>query len=179
VTPLHIQLINHESSRRLFHIKSNPTFQWENHWTHPYHATQRLHQTQKNKRTVRAGLHYGPWHRTMEDGLCQWSKFMVRLNGPTLEKNSFKSLGPLTRCKLNVDQKEWPCSKKWRCWFFWYMPKKGNFGENSSLTILLSFLGLYLCRTDFWAIVWLEAFWAKFLDEWMEILDYSQMKELL
>ena len=26
--------------------------------------------------------------------------------------------GPFTRCKPNVDHEEWPCTKKWRCWFF-------------------------------------------------------------
>ena len=51
----------------------------------------------------RAGFHHGPWSRTMEDGPFQWSEFMVRL----LEKKfSFESLGPLTRCKPNVDQEE-------------------------------------------------------------------------
>ena len=45
---------------------------------------------------ARVGLHYGPWSRTMEEGLFQWSKFMVRL----LEKYVLKALGP----SLGVNQ---------------------------------------------------------------------------
>ena len=96
---------------------------------------------------LRAGLHYGPWSRTMEVGLFQWSEFMVQLLWfNSLKKINFKSLGSLTRCKSNLDQEEWPCTKKWMCWFFYnkYIPKKGIFEKNSSLINLLSSLGLYL-----------------------------------
>jgi hypothetical protein len=30
----------------------------------------------------------------------------------------YKAFGPLTKCNPNVDQEEWPCTKKWMCWFF-------------------------------------------------------------
>ena len=78
----------------------------------------------------------------MEDGLF----FMVQLDGLISFKNFikkktiYKVFGPLTRCKLNVDQEEWPCTQKWMCFFNIYMLKKGNFeeGGGSSLTILLS-----------------------------------------
>ena len=47
-------------------------------------------------RNLRAGLHHGPWSRTMEDGLFSWSDFMV-----WILKNPFtKPLGP----SLGVNQ---------------------------------------------------------------------------
>ena len=41
---------------------------------------------------------------------------MALLHGPTsmvhfLKKPIYKAFGPLARCKLNVDQEEWPCTK--------------------------------------------------------------------
>jgi hypothetical protein len=62
-------------------------------------------------------------------------------NGPTSLKISFESLGPLTRCKLNVEQEEWHAPKSECVGFFKYMPKKDNFEKHSSLTILLSYFG--------------------------------------
>ena len=59
----------------------------------------------------------------------------------------YKACGPLTSCKVNVDQEEWPCTKKWMCWFFFMHVQKRQFylkKKNSSLTILLSSLGLHL-----------------------------------
>ena len=53
---------------------------------------------------LRARLHNGPWSRTMEDGIFPWSNF--------LKKSICKAFGTLTRCKLSVDQEEWPCTKK-------------------------------------------------------------------
>ena len=46
----------------------------------------------------------------------RWPFPMVRLDGPTsmvrfLKKSIHKAFGPLTRCKLNVDQEEWSCTK--------------------------------------------------------------------
>ena len=32
----------------------------------------------------------------------------------------YKVFGPLIRCKLNVNQKEWPGTKKWMCWFLFF-----------------------------------------------------------
>ena len=60
-----------------------------------------------------------------------------------LELSIYKASGPLTRCKPNVDQKEWPCTKKWSCWFFFliYVQKaQFCFQKKSSFTILLSSL---------------------------------------
>ena len=33
-------------------------------------------------------------------------------------------LGAMSRCKPNVDQEKWPCTKKWICYFSWYVSKK-------------------------------------------------------
>ena len=82
------------------------------------------------------------WSQTVENGhfsLVQlpWSDF--------LRNSIYKAFGLLTRCKLNVDQEEWPCTQKWTCYFFSYMSQKGSFAiyekkrkEKTSLTILLS-----------------------------------------
>ena len=91
-------------------------------------------------------INLGPVY-TMNHEVILWK--MAFVNGPSswsdFKKISFESLGSLARCKPNVDQEESPCTKKWRCWFFFkYMPKKGSIEKNSSLTILLSSLGLHL-----------------------------------
>jgi len=49
--------------------------------------------------------------RTMKSDYGKWPLSMVQLHGPIYmvklhKKKSFESLGPLTRCKLNVDQEE-------------------------------------------------------------------------
>ena len=44
----------------------------------------------------------GPWRMAFVNGPSSWSNF----HGPTSLKISLKSLGPLTRCKPNVDQEE-------------------------------------------------------------------------
>ena len=59
-----------------------------------------------------ANLHHGSWSRTMKDGFFS----MVQLDRPTsmvpfLKKSIHKSFAPLTSCKPNVDQEEWPCTK--------------------------------------------------------------------
>ena len=90
------------------------------------------------------GLHHGPWSRTMEDDLFAWSDFMVRF----LKKSIYKAFGPPSRCKLNVDHKIWPCTKK--CYFFlnlcpkWVVLKGGIFFKFwsfflSSLVFIFSF----------------------------------------
>ena len=49
-----------------------------------------------------------PWSQTMEGGLFPWSDLMVQLLWFDFLKNQFtKLLG-----KPNVDQEEWPCTKK-------------------------------------------------------------------
>ena len=55
----------------------------------------------------------GPWKRTFFNGLISWSNFhergpflMVRVHGPISQKINFGILGPLTRCKPNVNQEE-------------------------------------------------------------------------
>ena len=63
-----------------------------------------------------AGLHHG----TMKSDHGRWPSSMVRL----LKKSIYKVFWPLTRCTPNVDQKEWPCTKKWMCSFFNICPKK-------------------------------------------------------
>ena len=52
---------------------------------------------------------FTPW--TMKADHEIWLFSMVRLDGPTsmipfLKKSNYKAFGPLTRCKLNVDQEE-------------------------------------------------------------------------
>ena len=83
----------------------------------------------------------------------RWPFSMVRLDGLTsmvwfLHKSIYKAFGPLTRCKLNVDQEEWPCTKKWMCWFFFIYALNGQFWKEfffSSLTILLCSLLFASC----------------------------------
>ena len=66
---------------------------------------------------LRAGLHHGLWSRTMEDGIFS----MVQLPWSDFKRiRIYKVFGPLIRCKLNVNQKEWPGTKKWMCWFLFF-----------------------------------------------------------
>ena len=44
---------------------------------------------------LRAGLHHGPWSRTMEDGLFPWSNFKVQF----LKINIYEAFGPLISVK--------------------------------------------------------------------------------
>ena len=50
--------------------------------------------------------------------------FMVRF----LKSAFLKPLGPLTRCKPNVNQDKWPCTKMWMSWK--YMSKRAVLGFN-------------------------------------------------
>ena len=61
-----------------------------------------------------------PWSWAMEDGHFPWSDLMVWI----FVKSNFKTFGPLTGCTPNVDQEEWPCTKKWMCRFFKYICSK-------------------------------------------------------
>jgi hypothetical protein len=87
---------------------------------------------------------FTPWTMKWEHG--RWPFSMVRLDGPPSmvwflwNKSIYKAFGPLTRHKLNVDQEEWPCTRRWMCWIFFIWVQKGQFWKDSSLTILLSFL---------------------------------------
>ena len=74
---------------------------------------------------VRANLHHGPTST-------------VRF----LQKDIYKAHGPLTSCKPNVDQEEWPCTgQKVNVLIFFIHAQKSTFEENkSSLSILLSSL---------------------------------------
>ena len=57
-------------------------------------------------------------------------EFMVYISWSEFLRNWFtKSLGPFTRCKLNVDQEEWPCGKKWM-FFFNTCSKRAIFEKN-------------------------------------------------
>ena len=74
----------------------------------------------------RTGLLLGPWSRTMKEGLLPWSNF----HGLVSLKIILQSFGTFTRCKLNVDQEEWPSIKKGMVYlfssFYRYMSKKNN-----------------------------------------------------
>ena len=60
----------------------------------------------------------GPWKMAFFHDLTSWSNF----HGPISWKINLQSL---TRCKPDVDQEEWPCTKTWMCGFFFYIcPKK-------------------------------------------------------
>ena len=74
-----------------------------------------------------AGLHHGPWSRTIEDGLCPWSDLMVPTSMIRIKRSVYKVFGPLTRCEPNVDQEEWPWTKKLMCLFIWIYAQKGKF----------------------------------------------------
>ena len=66
----------------------------------------------------------GPWRMVFFHALTSWSSFHGLIS---LKKSINKVSGLLTRCKPNMDLKEWPCTKKWMCWNFWYMPQEGSF----------------------------------------------------
>ena len=81
---------------------------------------------------------FTPW--TMKSDHGGW-----HFHGPTstvrfLEKTIYKAFGPLTRCKPNVDQEEWPRTKKRVCWFFEYMPKKWQFWKTFKFHHTLVFI---------------------------------------
>ena len=70
---------------------------------------------------------FTPWTMKLDHG--RWPFSMVRLDGPTsmvqfLKKSIYKAFGPLTRCKPNVDQEEWPFTKSECADFFNIHPKR-------------------------------------------------------
>ena len=88
------------------------------------------------------GLHImdrkvGPWKMACSHGSTSWSNFHGLVSS---KKLIYEAFGPLTRCKTNGDQEEWPQTKMWMCVFLKNIcPKRAILNEqNSSLTILLS-----------------------------------------
>jgi hypothetical protein len=64
---------------------------------------------------------FTPWtiSLTMEKWHFSMVWYMVQLPwSGILRKNNVESLWAFNRCKPNVDQEEWPCTKKWMCWSF-------------------------------------------------------------
>lgn len=63
---------------------------------------------------------------TMESDHGRWPSCMVWRDGPNSmvrflikkKRSIYNAFGPLSRCKPNVDQQEWPCTKKSMCCFF-------------------------------------------------------------
>jgi hypothetical protein len=66
---------------------------------------------------------FTPWPLPMVQ--LSWSNFFKK-------NKNYKAFGSLTRCKPNVDQEEWPCTKKWMCWLFEYMSKMNNFARKKN-----------------------------------------------
>ena len=90
---------------------------------------------------------FTPWTIKLDHG--RWPFSMVWFDGLTsmvwfLTKINYKAFGPLTWCKPHVDQEEWPCIKKWMCWFFLIYAQKGRYWINSNITVILSSLSSLL-----------------------------------
>ena len=89
---------------------------------------------------------FTPW--IMTSGHGRWLFSMVRLPWSNFHdlisftKSVYKVFGSLTRCKPQVNQEEWPCTKKWVCWFNICpnRPFSKKDWKNASLTIVLSSL---------------------------------------
>ena len=82
---------------------------------------------------IRAGLHHGSWNRIMHG---RWPSPMVWF----LKKSIYKAFGPLTRCKLKVNQEEWPCTKSECAGFLNICPKRTILNKKIKLIIFLSSL---------------------------------------
>ena len=72
---------------------------------------------------LKGSLHPGPQSCSMSNGHFLWSHFHCQF----YEKYNYKAFGPLTRCKQDVNQVKWPCTKKWTCSFFLIYAPKGIF----------------------------------------------------
>ena len=85
---------------------------------------------------------------TMDDEVGPWKRAFF--NGPTfmirLLKKSILNLGPLTKCKANVDQEEWPCTKKWMCIIFLIYAQKGHFWKKKVFSFSCLLLGFTCLR---------------------------------
>jgi hypothetical protein len=77
--------------------------------------------------------------RALVHGHTSWYYY----HDPISKKWILKAFGPLTRCKLNVCHEKWPCTKKWMCWFFWYMIKMLDL-RNFFMFDLLPFFSILL-----------------------------------
>ena len=84
--------------------------------------------------------------------------FMVTLHDHTfivwfLTKCLLKVFGPLTRCKLKVNQEKRPCTKKWMSWFFLIYVYKAQFWDISSFLTFSPSSPFFLCNhTNIWHI---------------------------
>ena len=58
----------------------------------------------------------GPWNIVRPDGPTCMIQFCT--------KSNYKAFGPLTRCKPNVDQEEWPCTKTMNVLIFLNISKR-------------------------------------------------------
>ena len=91
---------------------------------------------------------------TMKSDHVSWPFSMIRVHGPTfmvrlLKKLVLKALGPSLGVNWMWIKKNEHAPKNECANFFQYMFKKGSFEKNSSLTVLLFSLGLYLSFTSY------------------------------
>ena len=94
----------------------------------------------------------GPWKMAFFHGPAWLSNF----HGPISSNINYEAFGPLTRCKLYVDQEEWPCTKKRTWWVFCIYAQEGQFKRiKSSLIVLLSSLVFIfsLCKKNYWKFI--------------------------
>jgi hypothetical protein len=71
----------------------------------------------------------------------RWPFSMVQLSWSDFCKKSiYKAFGPFTRCHPNVDQEEWPCTKKWMCWYLLLCAQKWQFRTNLKFDHSLVFI---------------------------------------
>ena len=71
-----------------------------------------------------------------------WSDFFKK------KTPNYNVFGPLTRCKSNVDQDEWPCVKKWMCLFSWYIRLNWTVLKNIKIKFDHSFV-FFCCHLPF------------------------------
>ena len=62
---------------------------------------------------VRGCLHHGPWSCPMSKGIFSMVPFHVNISMGRFLKNAWilEVVGPMTRCRPNVDQEKWPCTR--------------------------------------------------------------------
>ena len=74
---------------------------------------------------------FTPWTMKSDHGRWPFSMVQLMVQHPWFNflENQIQSLWTLTRCKLNVDRKDWPCTKSECAGFFKCMPKNGSFGK--------------------------------------------------
>ena len=103
------------------------TISWSRLLAHVWSGPSRLSKwhLRNTKLLLKGCLHHGPWSCSMSHGIFPWPCFY----GLIVNEHTFKAFGSMTRCKLNMDQEKWPCTKTWMCYFSKHMSKKGNFGN--------------------------------------------------